>query len=705
MNIKKNSRKIITDVIISIILALLVSCFFTARMWQVNSLKSNLMGMSKWLFFNRAYILAFVFVYAGFHFIFPIKQMYCWIFKNRWYIGLILLAFLTINRYHGDSIGSYDIIQTGSADEAANPILGETRGIRSDEWLVATPSVLASGLGKEAYGKYNNIQRGTKTLNIINGVYVGYSTIAYCPWELVYKILPVEYAFSFCWFSPIIFSFLMVLELFYILTQKNKLLSFTGACLVVLSSFYMWWVFSIYYVAAPGTIVFIYYFLQNEKKWKKSLCCIGMAICFSNFVTNLYPAWQVPLGYVFLVIGLWVLYDNLEKIRNLEKKDWCLLAGGVIFLLSLVSSYFLQISEYVTTINQTVYPGKRMDCGSFYLNKLFYYIQAPLYAYKDIGNPSEAGVFFSLFPIPTVVACYDWFKENKKDWLTGGLILIEIPMLVYTTIGLPQFFAKATLFSHSTVMRVVDIIGLIQIILIIRIMSVYKTRKRIKIVYATIISIAVAGYSLYVTTVSYPGYMKNFEKIIMSIIIFSLAIALMCGKKRKTYYYLISGFIMISIVTSVYVRPVMKGLSAIYSRPVAKKIEEINKSENNPKWIASGVGLIPSGFTVSCGASTVNSVNSYPNMKLWTKLDPKGKYSEVYNRYAHVDVDFTENETSFELLTADHFVLHLSYSDIKKTNVTEVFMIGELMYNPNNGYVKFEKQYDENGVTIYHMSY
>lgn len=67
-------KRLIIDLVLSGILALVVSVVFTARIWQVNNIKNNLQMMNKWLCFNRAYILFFLFIFIGFHFIFPVKK-------------------------------------------------------------------------------------------------------------------------------------------------------------------------------------------------------------------------------------------------------------------------------------------------------------------------------------------------------------------------------------------------------------------------------------------------------------------------------------------------------------------------------------------------------------------------------------------------------------------------------------------------------
>ena len=116
------------------------------------------------------------------------------------------------------------------------------------------------------------------------------------------------------------------------------------------------------------------------------LLSIATALCFGSFIVNLYPAWQVPLGYMFLAIGIWLIHENWSSIKQFTKRDWLLLIGALILCFGLVANYFLSMSEYIEVINNTAYPGARFDSGSYNLNKLFYYIQSPFYAFKDIGK-------------------------------------------------------------------------------------------------------------------------------------------------------------------------------------------------------------------------------------------------------------------------------------------------------------------------------
>lgn len=698
-------KKLIILCILSMILSLGTAVFFTGHLWDIANIRTNLANLRIWTTINRAYILFFVFVFGGLHFIIPVKKMYNWIFDKRWFIGIAFLIFMTANRYHGVSIGYYnDAIQPGQGSESGAPILGQTRSIRSDEFVVTFPSTLASSYGENAFGKYNSIMRGEETLNAINGVYLGISTIGNVPQKLIYAILPVEYAYSFCWSFQLIFSFLMSMELFYIITKKKKLLSAAGAFLVIFSSFNLWWGMISQLLMTSGTVVCVHYFLQSKEKWKKILFGLATTIIFSMFVSNVYPAWQVPLGYMFLAIGICVLHENWDKVKELRKSDWAIIGCALVLVAGFVVSYLYSIAEYTEVITETAYPGERVDTGSLYLSKLFYCAQAPFYAYKDIGNPSEAGVFFGLFPIPTIMAAFCWIKEKKKDWLTAGLLLAQLPMLLYVTTGFPESIAKLLLFSNSTVFRTIDIIGLIQIYFIVIVLGRYENTKKLPLVLAIPAGMLVAALNLYFSNRDFPGYMSQWQSIVMFLVITGLCVGLMINLKDKLKNIWLIAVISLSIFTGIYIFPVMKGFDAVFSKPVAGEIQKICEEDPGAKWLTSGGGIVLSGYNVACGAPTVNSVNTYPNLKLWEKLDEKSQYEEIYNRYAHIDVVFTSDETSFELIQADYMQISLSYEDIAKTEAEYLLTMGE----PNiedNPFVEFEKIYEENGMFIYRMVY
>lgn len=701
---KLNYKKLLLMLLISGIGALIIAYFVPENIWGSDRVQLSNGDKSLRLIAERAYVIFFVLLYASIHLIVPIKEIYSWMFQKRWILGGILLVFLTINRYHGDSIEYYNnMIQPGQETLYSKPIFGKLRAIRSDEFVVNTPATLASSYGEDPFGKYTNVLRGEDTLNIVAGAYGGYATLAYAPWELSYLVLPLEYAFSFSWYAPLVLAFLIAIEFCYILSKGKKLLAVAGGFLTVCSSFFLWWSFPSLLIAAPGTIVCVNYFLSAKTKGKRVLCGIGTALCFANFVITLYPAWQVPLGYMFLVIGIWVIKKNWRNIRELDRNDWFIFGGCVVFMISLIVAYFCISSEYLRAVTETVYPGARRESGGMALQKIFYYAQAPFYAYRELPNPSELGVFLSFFPIPTLMGAYYWIKSKEKDFLIASLILIEVPMLLYVTTGLPEIVARISLFENSTPERVVDIIGLLQIYLLMILLS--KKDSGMGKGIAVILSAGVTCAAVLVSSAYNPGYLSTINKLAMTIVIFALSLGItMKISKRKQAVVLIA-IICLSIFTGIQIRPVSKGLDAIYAKPVSMKIREISANDKSGKWITLGGGSVLPAFNVACGAPTINSVNFYPNMELWNKLDESGKYEEVYNRYAHIELEMTKQDTKFKEIRPDLIQLKLSYEDIKKTEAKYLLALNVPESELANEYVEFDKVYEENGASIYQIMY
>lgn len=697
-----HSKKVLCAILFSICVSLLLAFCVPSNVWTLNS-GIQIGGLRIPLY--RAFILFFVVFFLSLHLVYPVKKIYDFMFKYRWYIGVGLLLFVTLFKINGDSMAYYTMtIQGDKVDALSYPIFGKIRTIRSDEFLVNNPGIFASVMNNPSFEKYNTILRGTDTLNIISGVYKGLAMIAYQPWKLIFTILPLENAFSFYFYFVPVFAFLFCMELFYILS-KNKLVAFTGATLTIFSSYFLWWGFPNYLLSGTATIVFFYKFI-NEKNIKKQIVFgLLMALSFSIFVCNLYPAWQVPVGYVYLVIGIWMIKENFVQIKSQSKVQWFIFFGSIGICILLVLNYFISTKEYIQIINQTVYPGKRVEYGSNEIGKLLCYAQSLFFPIKDMYNNSESGVFFCLFPLSTLLSLYYSIKSKKKDLLSILLLTVEIPMIIYTTIGLPPIVAKLILFTHSTSVRMIDILGFVQVILIVRLLSFYKDEKHIKPIVGGIVAIAFACESVLICKYSFPDYLNKYWMILLFIMIFFLSFYLMTnykGKGFKKFEILIS---LVSICSGLCVRPISIGLSSVYAKPAAQEIQKIVSKDPTSKWVTIG-GIETPSFTVMCGAPTINFVNTYPNLKLWHTLDPDKKYEKIYNRYEHVKVLLTHEETSFELIQSDYITLNLSYKDIKKAKVKYVFTNGEdCDIDFNNGYVKFDKVYDESGVKIYKITY
>lgn len=655
------------------------------------------------IYVNRVMLTTILLIFIGIHFFVNIINFYNYIFDKRWIVAAVILLFLVVNKYNGDSLSLYDnSIQTGIGSEYIKPIIGDARPVRTDEWVVSNPAKLGVLNSSGIFEKYNTATRGTETINASFNMHFGLSMLASKPWNMAYAILPLEYAYSFAWYVPIILSFMVSIEMGMILSNKNKLLSVLCGILLGCSPWYNWWGFPTYIISAQGCIVCANYYLFSDKTWKKVLCIAGLALSFSMFVTNLYPAWQVPIGYLFAAILIWFLAQNIEQIKKFGKEDIICISLMVIMSGILIIAYLFDIREYTAVIMDTVYPGERRNFGGGYLAKLFYYFQAVAYPFIEIGNASEASGVISLFPLPLIFALYVLIKKKGKDLFLICLCTVSILLTIYAIIPIPEWLANVSLLSYSIGARVADIVGWSMVYLLIRVLSYNEEMRRIPHEIGTTLIAGCIFIAFIFCQTSYSNYLPSKLSVILFVIYIIISMCLFITSNRRCLNKGIIVLAIIGMISGVTVRPLSKGLDSIYSKPVAQKIIEIVEQDSEGKWIATS--NIPSGFLTACGAPTITFVNTYPNMELWSRLDKEKQYEHIYNRYAHVTLALTEEQTSFELLWLDSMKVNLSIDDIDDIGADYMFVLKPLETTTYEN-VYFEEIYAEYGAYIYKIKH
>jgi len=676
---------------------------------------------SNFSLFN-AYRVAFAFVGVLFvliHFIVDIKVFYNAVFKYRYVIAVTAFFLLVIGQIHFSSIAMFDRhIQPGYGSEFVNPIFGWPRAVRSDEWMVQTPIQLAAQFGHDAFGRYNEIVRGTQTENMLFGMYLGIATFAF-PFHIFF-LFGAEYGVSAHWVGTLIMTFMVSFELMYIISDKNKLLAVVGACLITFSPFYQWWSFPGFLGPGIGAVVCVYYFIKSETRLRKLLFAIGSATFFSQFVVTLYPAWQVPAGYLFVGFLIWIVIENWEDVKKFGKYE-LLFIGFALALISLaVGTFIINSGGYITAISNTAFPGARQTYGGgaelgFILNRWANGgVFAPMTAFEGsfVGsNVSEFGGMFSLFPIPILYLSYKMIRTKNVDLLSLIIIIFTIVMGLYIMIGWPLWLANITLMSFSLQTRAMDVTLLAQVFLLVRALSyrhaqrdeqsILKTNQtKVKYILFTLVA---GGFLAYVTLhFSVVAFEYSIHQIfyVPALIGITVTIYSIIDYSRTKLIFRTACLFMIilSTVTWMTIHPIMRGLDALYSKPLSYQISEL-ATDTDEKWISLH-SVQGSAFLIANGASTISSSNFYPNMELWSLLDPDGVYEEVYNRYAHVSVTLTTEATSFELLVQDHFALHLSYRDLAKIGVTFIHALDPL---DDFETVSFTLLYDEGDSRIYRV--
>ena len=260
------------------------------------------------------FLLIWIFIYyISLHFVLPIKDIYDFIYKKRYFICLFILTILVLGKFNGSSYGMWNnYIEPNYEVESLSPIIGSSRAIRSDEWLVNSSYVLAQS--KNGYHYFNTNMRATDT-DVFATIPAPINNLMILtkPFLIGYLFLGNDYGMALYWFGRLFALFMVSFELFMLLTDKKKLPSLIGSILITFSPAVFWWYSTqlIEILVGGGfTILMFHQFLKTSNIKKKLLFSILIALGFLSYVFTLYPAWLIPSGYLYLILAGYLLFKD-----------------------------------------------------------------------------------------------------------------------------------------------------------------------------------------------------------------------------------------------------------------------------------------------------------------------------------------------------------------------------------------------------------
>lgn len=648
--------------------------------------------------FRRFELIALVYVFIVLNIFLDRKKLYDFLFKYRWYCFIGLFVFCVLNKFNFSSVGSWnDFIQSGLGSDYTKSVFGVARSIRSDDWLVGIPRSLSSVYTN--FSSTNDLARATEASNIsVSGLQLDFASLC-LPQNYGYYLFGAEYGFSYAWCYKMIFGFAFCHELFLILTKNKKLLSFFGTILIWFSSFNVWWSLTGQLLSGTAIIVLFYYFIIEKKTSRRLIVGMLLAIAGADYVVGLYPAWQVPMGYIILSIMVWILITNNDW-KKYTWKDWLVFVVDVLFMVALIARYFYLELDYIQDIQNTVYPGSRVDYGGMTIQKLLGYFGTEIAFLGGIGNPCEVGTFYAAYPLGIILMIYVQIKQKGKNILMWCLTVPMVILVLYCTVGLPEIICKLTLLTNSVSGRAVDFLGVIfTILMIISLSEMEDECKKMPFVLGTIVS-AICVIPAYKYSINFSDS-ANFKLLVLILAIITfLGIILLISeiKKKQIYEFTCVTSSVCLLGCGMGVNPIMVGLDAVLSKPAAKKVQEIVSEDSDAIWIGTS-GSVSGNFLLACGAKTINSVNYVPNFEMWKKLDPDKKYEEVWNRYAHINIELSgKDESEYRIDQADSITMSLCKADFDKLDIKYILSQTEISGQWSQ---YLEEIYDEAGVWIY----
>ncbi len=643
-------------------------------------------------------------------------------YKYRYLLALTIFLMCVLFEIHGSSFGMWDEILGGKPHQT---LLGVVRSIRSDEWNVLTPLALSQYFSNFAY--FSPIPRASLTdMFAVYGTPVWNILIIFRPFQIGYLFLSQAKGLSFFWMGRLIALLLVSFEMGMLITGKDKILSLSYALLLTFSPVLQWW-FAVNYIAeififGQLAVLAICHYANTRDYRKRFIFSILFAFSVCGYAFALYPAWQIPCGYVFLFLAIWLILDHHEDFFN-SKKDLILIALSFLLIAAGIGYFLTQSIDTIEIVRNTVYPGTRQNFGGWLLDgmrKLCDYIVSPLLPLNyditlipDNINLCEAARIYDFFPVPLILYFIINFIEKKHDKLLNLLFVLQVFLGIFFVFGFPPFLSKITLLSQATDTRMVLAFNLMNLLMLFRSIALFnetsnKYLSRIRDNNLILILISVLISLLVFLSSNFTRFEFFTLKFFLCLSVFligllsiSIFLIFKSGDGKYKNYFLIA-CIFIALMSGALVNPIESGIS-YYDKEASQFAADIVQDDPNATWIM--INPIKGNSFLPVGARTINSINTYPDLDRWHKFDKNNQSFDDYNRYAHIFIKLSkDHRTSFALVNADMFNVTLNTNDLKYLNVSYIASDEDISdFSTEN--VEFDEIYKNEKLRIYSVDY
>ncbi len=577
-------------------------------------------------------------------------------FQNRYILAAVLFIYLVMGQYHGSSIGYLSgmlVEHTENYDKTT--LIGINQGLRGDEWAVDLPLSIGQCYSDEKFPYYNdNLMINGCDVMVSAKLPVNDVLALFNPLKWGYYFLPIENAVAFGWWLPLFAVFLSSIDMMYELCRKKKVSVAYGGMILFSPCVQWWYSISVLIFSGQYLIVALNRFLVEKGKVKRILLTAFASLCANTFMFVIYPAWEIPFLYFFLILIVWVFWRNWEG-KPLKKEN--ILAYFMVLLSCMAFGirFLLLSGEAMQVQLNTTYPGnirawEMVPIDIFLLQIINVFMSFG--KYSTYMNNCEISQFYGMFFWSFILWISIVRKKAEKireKRLISILVIFNL-LLLYYIFGpqLPHLY-NITLLSFSYPRRMLSLFGYSSMVILMLLLGCCIENKMIDKgkakIFAAVCFVIVAGIAVNNNII---------REYVNGSILFFVFVIVVIGIWAYTGYTIISGhslkrgitfLLVISVASSAFVNPVQRGLDDLFESSLISKIYEISE-QSTGRWLVSGNSTI-SNIVTACGIKRLTGTYVYPDIPMFEIIDPDHDYEDSWNRYAHIDMELS-NENRIE---------------------------------------------------------
>jgi len=573
---------------------------------------------------------------------------------------LALFAVLVALRLHGFSLPAWHAVIDGSAP--AEVLLGAPRPIRSDDWKMQLPLLLAQGAADPAFPVVNPAVGLGQDMRIPVAAPVASWITLFRPTLWGY-FLGADVGLAWQWWSQALGLFGVWLAGIAVVTRGRLGIAAIASALLVASPFFQFWSLNAapHATAAGAVFLAVVALARAATPLRIGVAACGLALAGAWFALTIYPPYQVTLGWLVAALAAGFLLDARRELPLTTHAKWrvaALALAGVVAL-AVVAVFAADAREAIEAMRNTVYPGRRISTGgdrsiAALLNAS---LGAPFWA-SDWGaffNECEAASFWLLSPVALALWVWRWARGEKVDAVAAALGVYVAAFALYATLGVPEWLARATALGFAPGKRVVIGLGIADVLLLARFAATARSAER----GATVV-IALAWLGVLAACAG-PLARDLPDARLGVLLAFAAGNAVLAAAFLRRPRWALPALLLVSAASSLWFNPLVRG-GADYLRdnPLSQRILELDRAAGGGTvWASFGRDDIGNLFR-AIGVRALGGVQPIPQNALWRRIDPAGSQRRVYDRYAHVAFVASPARTPrFKLHSQDYVIVQI----------------------------------------------
>jgi putative flippase GtrA len=571
-----------------------------------------------------------------------------WLFPLAVLIALIAVSAFGLN---GSSSG-YDYKAIHGHDDPAI-ILGHTRSIRSDEFLVQTPQIISQDA--KGYPVANNSEPGGIDMELNwEAPYKSWSVL-FRPNLFPFLFLPFDQAYAWRWYLPDAAIVVACYLFCVLLLPKRPGFAALTAITLVFNPFIQWW----YLPNDVMPIAWGFAILAGllglgfaQRWWSKALIVAAITYVSAWTVMGLYVPFIIATAVpcAAFIVG-WLCHHQAQVPfkRRLAALGFFGIGAGIAG--AITGLFLLTQLHAVKATAATVYPGQRLTTpgqgsaagasGSRVVDGLF---SALLYddnatTHLTAGNQSESSAFLltAFLLLPLAIWCI-WLWWRKYHHVNAILIASVIgPLIIALYMYVPGWepLAKFLLLTRVPWNRAQPGLGVGAVIFLAVLVHALQQLKpgtiRWPLTAISVVGLAAYGWWYREELARVGGPSVGIVSVTGIVFLLSAIGLCLIGNRRPAAGA--AAWLVVAVILGAAVNPVRVGVFDWRTTAYGKEIVKLNQRAPG-RWIA--IDGVSKSLIMESDVPGFSTVQGFPNTTAWHQLDPSGQYEQQWNRYAHV---------------------------------------------------------------------